>query len=414
MAKLMKIAKHEFITTVTRRSFLLALILVPLLPALLMGGVSLLNRNGNGPDLEGLITGANEQGLPMGVVDQSGLIKEFPEWLTGGALVQIADESNARAQVEAGKLQGYYLILPDYLNTGDLRMVKPSVSLFGGMGQANQLDALIQYNLLGADQALFQSYKVPVSYEYQPINPETADRRDAENIASFFIPYGVTIFFYMMIVTSSTMMLQAITKEKENRVMEVLLSSTSPADIFAGKVIGLGGAALLQMAVWSVAAVLILRLGGGTLNIPAGMQIPWAAVAWGLPFFLLGFALYGSLMAGLGAIAPNLREAGQSTFFITVPLMVTMLAVSQLVEAPRGPVAMALSLIPLTSPVAMPVRISISAVPFWQILLSMVLLAGTAWFVLKGVTRLFHAQYLLTGQKVGIKTFFKALFSPAG
>ena len=155
---------------------------------------------------------------------------------------------------------------------------------------------------------------MPVSYEYQPINPETADRRDAENIASFFIPYGVTIFFYMMIVTSSTMMLQAITKEKENRVMEVLLSSTSPADIFAGKVIGLGGAALLQMAVWSVAAVLILRLGGGTLNIPAGMQIPWAAVAWGLPFFLLGFALYGSLMAGLGAIAPNLREAGQSPF----------------------------------------------------------------------------------------------------
>ena len=109
MAKLMKIAKHEFITTVTRRSFLLALILVPLLPALLMGGVSLLNRNGNGPDLEGLITGANEQGLPMGCgpkrFDQG--IPRMADW---GALVQIADESNARAQVEAGNCR----LLPDF------------------------------------------------------------------------------------------------------------------------------------------------------------------------------------------------------------------------------------------------------------------------------------------------------------
>ncbi len=411
MAKLWKIAQHEFVTTVRRRSFILALVLIPLVPALLLGVVSLINQSGRGADLQSIMAGKSDSHLPMAVVNRSGLIKDYPEWLTNKSLVAIDNEAEARKGVETGQLQGYYLVSADYLQTGKVQLIKPNVSLFEGMDQGEELNSLIEYNLLGTDREAYQNYKKTVNYQFQPINPETADTRDSQNMAAFFVPYGVTMFFYFMTIAASSLMLQAVSKEKENRVIEVLLSSANPTEIFGGKVLGLGAASLLQMLVWSLAGAGLLRLGGTTLQIPSNMQIPWSAILLCVPFFLLGFAVYGSLMAGLGAMAPNLREASQSTFVITIPLIVSLLAVAQLIQTPHGPVSLGLSLFPLTAPVAMPARLSIGQVPLWQIALSLVLLAVTAVLLIKGVSRLFHAQTLLTGQKVNFRTLFKALFA---
>ncbi len=114
-------------------------------------------------------------------------------------------------------------------------------------------------------------------------------------------------------------MLDSVTKEKENRTMEILLSSAEPVDIFGGKILARGLASLLQTVVWLATILLLAKLSNLTLHLPFKLEIPTAVFTWGIPYFLLGFLLYGSLMAGLGAMVPNTREGGQFSLIMNMP-----------------------------------------------------------------------------------------------
>jgi len=163
------------------------------------------------------------------------------------------------------------------------------------------------------------------------------------------------------------------------------------------------------MVVWFGTAVLVMRLNGTTLNIPANLQIPGLAIAMVVPYFVLGFLIYGSLMAGLGALVPNLKEANQSSFVILMPMIFTIMANAQLIENPEGGIALFLSLFPLTSSVGMMTRLTIGNVPPWQLALSLAILLGTVVIIVRGVANLFHAQTLLTGQKFKFGTFVRTI-----
>jgi ABC-2 type transport system permease protein len=189
-----------------------------------------------------------------------------------------------------------------------------------------------------------------------------------------------------------------------------LLSSVKPIQLFTGKILALGLANLLQMVIWFGTAILVLRLGGTTLNIPENLQIPGSVFFLAIPFFLLGYGLYGTLMAGIGAMAPNLREGNQSTFVLTLPLIFTLLSLTYLIEQPHGSLSTFLSLFPFTSPVAMITRLTIGNVPVWQIWLALALLALTVWFLVRGISNLFRAQILLAKNKFSVGLFVKTLF----
>lgn len=410
MRKFWKVARHEFLTTVTRRSFLLALILVPLVPALLLGLFNLLNR-GNENNLMEIFAREVANPLPFGVYDQSGLIKDYPDWLTKGALIEMKDEATAREAVSSGRLQGFYKIDANYLESGRVVLIKPEISMFSGVAQSEGITDLINYNLMGSSQDLYLRYTNPIQFETSPINPETADTRDTSNMANFFVPYAITMFFYFIIIFSSSMMLNSVAKEKENRVMEVLISSTDPLSLFVGKIIGLSSVGLLQVLVWLGSAIGLMRVAGKSFDVLRGIVIPWSSLAWAIPIFLLGYFIYGSLMAGLGAISTNLKEANQSVFIITIPLIFALLSMGQLIQAPNGTISVVLSLVPFTSPIAMMTRLSIGKVPLAQILICIVLLAVMAWLIVNGVAKLFRAQTLLTGQKFKIGSFLKTMFA---
>lgn len=410
MHKLWVVAKHEFITTVTRRSFLLTLILLPLVPMLLLGLFNLINR-GNENNLLKLFTRETTNPLPVGVVDESGLINDYPDWLIKGSMVKMDDAATAREAVSAGRLQGYYVIDADYINNGKVMLVKPEVNLFSGLVQNQTITELINYNLMGSSSDLYLRYTNPIQFELTPINPETADSRDTDNMASFFVPYGVTMFFYSIILSSSIRMFTAIGKEKDNRVMEVLISSTDPLSLFLGKILALSAVGLMQVIVWFGAAIALMRLAGQTFDVLNGIVIPWSSLVLAIPIFLLGYFIYGSLMAGIGAMAPNLKEGNQSTFIITIPLILTIIAIGQLIQAPSSPISVGLSLFPLTSPIAMMTRLAIGKVPALHILISIGLLALTAWLVVNGVAKLFRAQTLLTGQKFQLGNFLKTMLA---
>ncbi|MGV8049169.1 MAG: ABC transporter permease [Anaerolineaceae bacterium] len=409
MNKTWSVFKYELVNTVTRRSFILTLILVPLVPAVIFGVLGLLNESQT-QSLEQALVQETANPLPIGVVDQSGLIRDFPDWIANGKLTPVSGEAVARQKVQDGQLEGFYLIPSDYLESGQITLFKAEVNPLTGFTQTDTIDKLLDYNLLGADQSLYLRYTNPIEFVMQEINPEPADTRDTGNAFAFTLPYGVTLFFYFIIFSSSSMMLNAVGKEKDNRVMELLLSSVKPIQLFTGKILALGLANLLQMVIWFGTAILVLRLGGTTLNIPENLQIPGSVFFLAIPFFLLGYGLYGTLMAGIGAMAPNLREGNQSTFVLTLPLIFTLLSLTYLIEQPHGSLSTFLSLFPFTSPVAMITRLTIGNVPVWQIWLALALLALTVWFLVRGISNLFRAQILLAKNKFSVGLFVKTLF----
>ncbi len=252
----------------------------------------------------------------------------------------------------------------------------------------------------------------------QPLKLETVSlaptpAREQANPLTFFLPYAVTMLFYFIILSSASLLLSSVTKEKQNRVIEMLMVSVTPRQLLTGKIVGLGLVGLLQTVVWIGTGRILLAQSGTTFNLSTAFQLPASFLAWGLIFFILGYAVYASLMAGLGALVPNMREASQATILVIFPLIIPIFLLSILINDSNGMLAVILSLIPFTSPVTMMLRLSAGNVPIWQTLLSAALLAGTAVLIVRAVARMFHAQSLLSGQPFSRKLFVDTLLGRA-
>lgn len=408
MTNLGKVFKFEFLNLITRRSFLLMIVLVPLVPIVLFTLLGLLNDDQT-QTLGQMFTSEVANPLPIGVVDQSGIVTDFPDWLTNGNLVEVADEDTARQRTVANQLEGFFVISSDYLESGKVTYFKPEINMITEIVQQGTLDELINFNLMDSDQDMFLRYTNPVNYTYEYLNPETADTRDQNLVANYVVPYVITMLFYMLILISSSIMINAVGKDKDNKTIEIMLTSVSPMDLFLGKLLGYGAASLLQMLAWGGGVVAFMKLGGQSLAFLQGTSLPNQVMILGIPYFLLGFFLYGSLMAGIGALAPNLREGNSSSFILTMPLIFVLLIINQLISEPNSFFITFLSIFPLTSSVVMMTRLAIGMVPFWQIALSFGVLFATVFLVVRGVSNLFSSQTLLSGDKFNMKTFFRTI-----
>lgn len=248
----------------------------------------------------------------------------------------------------------------------------------------------------------------PINLRYQSINQTPA--RDPQDVTTYIVPYIIALVFFIVIFGSSSLLLNSVTEEKQSRVIEMLMTSLQPVQILTGKVIALGLAGLLQVAVWSAIGYSLLgSLGQSSSFLPSFGELSAGLIGWGLLYFFLGFAVYASLMAGLGALVTHLREASQVTLFLMMPLLAPLMLVSVLVTRPNDALAVVLSLFPLTAPVTMPMRLAIGEVPVWQIALSITLLAGASVLVVRSAAGIFRAQNLLSGQTFKVSLFFRAL-----
>jgi ABC-2 type transport system permease protein len=154
-----------------------------------------------------------------------------------------------------------------------------------------------------------------------------------------------------------------------------------------------------------------MNLGGRTLSLPEGFSLPVSLAVWGLVFFLLGFAIYASLIAGVGALTPKLKEASQALMVVMIPLIIAYMVglLAPLAGDPHGVLPLSLSLFPLTAPVAMMMRLTAGGVPLWQPVLSAVLMAGTAVAIIRMAAAMFHAQNLLSGQSFSLPRYVRAM-----
>ena len=411
MKKTWIILKNELYTVIARRSFILTLILIPLVGFIITLVVSELQPKdaaGTNP-LVNLISNPATVGLE-GYVDASRIIKALPKDLIP-RLKSFSSEADANKAFTAGEISGYYLISVDYLKTGNVVYARADYNPMTGLSQANAIGRAIDFNLVGQDFPLFARLQQPVNLEV--VRTGNEPNRDSGNMLTFFLPYTIALFFYIMIFSSASLMLNSITGEKQNRVLEILMTSVTPTELLSGKIVALGLAGLLQTIVWSSAGVALLQVSGKSLGLPAAFQLPNSIIVWGGVFFLLGYALYGSLMAGLGALVPNLKEASQATTVMIIPMLIPLVFVSALISDSNGTIATVLSLIPLTAPVAMMTRLAAGTVPVWQVMLAIGLLVMMILLVIRAVAGMFRAQNLLSGQVFSLKRFFLALAGKA-
>jgi ABC-2 type transport system permease protein len=409
MKKILLVLKNEVITLISRPSFWLALVGLPLAGALIFAGVGAINKSTSATNTVNQVLSGPQDIRPEGYVDLSGIIRQIPESVPPNTFVAYPDEASARRALAAGEISALYIVPADYIQNGKITYIRPDFNpLASSGGQSNLFTWVVQVNLTGGDILFANLVNGPLKVD--DISLAVVASLDENNPLALWTPYIITIIFYMLIVGSASLLLSNISKEKENRVIEVLLTSVTPRQLLTGKILGLGIVGLGQTLFWFGTSYILLNLSGRTFHLPSDIQLPVSFLVWGLVFFLLGYAAYASLMAGLGALAPNLREASQATFVITLPLMVPLfLSSSVFMQAPNGTIAIVLSLFPLSAPVAMMARLSAGGVAWWQPWLAVFLLVVTIVLVVRAVAGMFRAQALLSGQGFKFKEYFRAL-----
>ena len=412
MRKIIIVLRHELITTITRRSFLFGAIGIPLIAFLIFMGVGALKTTS--PDMLSGLVGSKEKpgGEAEGFVDLSGLVEVIPEDIDPGRLVPYADEAQALEALEAGEISAYYVVSEEYVETGELIYVDPEAGPMSGRGRDWVMRWTLLVNMLGGDAELAGRVWNPMDLQVTVLGLKP--QRDPDGPLAFAVPYVTTMILYMVLLMGSTLLLNSVANEKKNRVMEILMLSITPRQMLTGKILGLGIAGLVQTVVWAGAGFLLLRVGGQTLNLPPGFELPFSILAWGILFFLLGYSVYASLLAGLGALAKDSKEASQKTILVIWPVIIPMFFMSLIIENPHGMLATVLSLIPLTAPVTMMTRLAAGGVPLWQPFLAAGLLLVTAYVVIRAVSGMFRAQTLLSGQPFSAKRFIGAFLGRAG
>jgi ABC-2 type transport system permease protein len=422
MRKIGLILRHEIVTALSRPGYLLFAFGIPLLGMLIFMVVTL-TRGEEPVDDSGMVDQGNNELAVEGFVDHSGIIKIIPEDIPPDILLSFSDEGQALEALEAGDITAYYIIPEEPITSGEFIYVHPNKSPFSSRGQDWLMRWTLMVNMLDGDVELASRVWNPMDLKITNLDPAPeVDRYTEEdcskpgyqcesNALVQMLPFGVVILFFVFTSISSGQLLTNITKEKQNRMMEVLMLSIDPREMLAGKIIGMGLVSLLQVAFWVVTMFIMLKQGGNTLNLPENFSIPATVLFWWLILFLFGYAITASLMGGIGALVPNTKAASQGSWLVLLPLMIGyFFAVTPLGQQdPHGLVSTLLSIFPLTAPVVMVMRVTIGNVPIWQLLLTILLMGGTVILIIRSVARMFRAQTLLSGQPFSTGRYIRAL-----
>jgi len=248
--------------------------------------------------------------------------------------------------------------------------------------------------------------------------------QDSHTEMATMLGFGAALLMYMFIFLYGSMVMRGVIEEKAGRVMELLISTTSPFELMMGKILGIASVGLFQFILWILLGTGISTLIG-TLGLTAS-QVPetpsnpdWMQMLGAMPwesivplflfYFLGGYFLYAALFAAVGSAVDSEGDSQQLVMPISMPIILAFIASQFVMQNPHGSLAFWMSMFPLTSPIVMVVRLPFG-VPFWEIALSMSLLVtafvGSVWLA----GRIFRVGVLMYGQKVSLGLLRKWLF----
>jgi ABC-2 type transport system permease protein len=393
------IAKREYLERIRAKSFLIMTILIPLLMGGLVYGAALANGRSGSRLRIAVVTFDRQFGL-----DLKSELESSKEGTTTVEVVSPPAPETRDAlggKLKSRALDGYLWVTPpltphtragfewvpkakaDILTPARLRQGIRTVLTREGLGNAGlpppEIDSLLK-----------------------PVDLVTKDNGGAfaSVYALFFLMYFVILFYGMNVARS-------IIEEKTSRIFEVLLATIRPEELMAGKVLGVGAVGLTQIGIWVVAGLVVTKIGIFAADI--SLSITPTQVGFFILFFLLGYILYSSVAAALGAMTSSEQELQQLNMFLMLPLIACSVVIFRVVTDSDGVVAKAFSFFPFCTPLIMYVRIAVHQPPVWQIALSIVDLILTILAILWFASRIYRVGILMYGKKPNLPEIIRWL-----
>ena len=417
MKNIILIAKREFFTQVKKKSFIILTLLTPLLIIVFGGVVSLMFQ-------------ANETQMQISVIDKSGLFKDRLKSDQNIRYVFSSEETEKSLikALETTEEMNGVMIIPKK----EIHELENSIEILTNKNLSNEARRNIagniseiikaeKINALGISTAQIEDLNKGVNLHVVNVL-EKEKKQDSFLVGvksglSMFLMYCVFTFIMMYGIR----VMRSVLEEKNNRVVEILISSVKPFELMMGKILGVTGVALVQFGVWVVMIFAsVMTLGSSNVGMVSGVaevQMVLSALSqinYGLIlfvfviYFLLGYLFYSAMYAAIGSAVDNETETQQFTLFAILPMMLGFYGSITIMNNPDGPMSFWLSMIPFTSPIAMLARIPFD-VPIWELVLSIgILLVSTLGMVFIA-SKIYRVGILMYGNKVTLKELWKWL-----
>jgi ABC-2 type transport system permease protein len=390
------VARHEYRRTVGRRAFLLLTLAIPVGFAALIALVV-------------LIESGKQSKLPIGYVDQAGLLDAslYAGLPNADARIQVEafpDEESARAALELEQIQAFFVLpsdYPDTLRTDVYYLEEPP-----GEDAWGDFDDFVRINLVNqlpeaVQQRLLEGTDITVR--------DIASHRVFGDDVNIVLPFIASFFFFVASMMASGYMLQVVADEKENRTMEVMLTSLTPGQLIGGKAVGLLAAALTQLGIYLIAALAGVILARPYVPALQQVTVPWDYLGVVALLFIPSYALIAAIMVALGSAVTELQQGQQVAGLLNLSFVVPLFALVLIFQNPAHPLVVFLSFFPTTSFLTISLRWGLGTVPLWQIGISWLLLVATATATFWAAGRVFRAGMLRYGQPLSLKTSVAAI-----
>jgi ABC-2 type transport system permease protein len=408
MKQTLLVAGQELWVNVRRPGFILMTLLIPAL-----GGIALLLASLFGGDVGGLIESQfTPQVTAIGYVDHSGIVDaSLPQY--AGRYIPYPDEAAGRQALLAKEIDSLMVLPEDYLETGKVTVygIGGGFSTFVAADEGDLRSFLVTNLLEGqVDPAIQERALVPMRLETVTLTEtgEESEESPYSFLGDFILPYVFSILFFITIFTTSGFLLQGVSEEKEGRIIEILLSSISPTQLLAGKILGLGALGLIQVVVWLGAGAALLSAATALFALAGVIKFGLDTILFGVVYFILGYLLFATLMAVAGSMGTTQRESQQIASIFSLAAAIPFMAMSFVFTNPNSTVAVVLSYVPLTSPVMMLMRLGLGDVPPGQIAISLALLVVGIVLSLWAGARIFRASLLMYGKRPNLKDLARA------
>jgi ABC-2 type transport system permease protein len=392
MIKVWRIAAHEYARHVFRWRFLLGLLSLP-------GFVGLIAL------LIVLLVSSERDTRPVGYVDHSGILagaSAADDPMAEVEWVAFDSEEQAAEALEAGRVQAYFVLSAAYPQDRQVDLYsleEPSETALDDFRE------LVRSRLL-ADRPPDIIRRILDGDRLEILSVDGKRRLSQGDWMGFFVPFLIGFAFLIAVFATTGYLMQAVIEEKENRTMEVVLTSVSPAQFMSGKILGIAGIGGTQILVWTgfiLAFLLIGSLGYGWFELPRISAVYLVQVA---AIFIPAFVMTAALMVAIGATVGEAQEAQQFTGLFTFPAFIPYWFSFQLMSNPHGPVAVGLSIFPLTAPASFALRAGFAEIPMWQFLISLGLLIACALGAIWLAGRAFRLGMLRYGQRLTWREIF--------
>ena len=402
MNKTMLILRHEFSRTVTRKGFIIMTLIVPILALLAIGIFQYVSATQKPQAV---------QEVKIGYVDEVG---GFQRDTVQGSITLVhfdAPDAATKALI-AGNIAEYFVIPLDYVSSGVINLY----SLQGQSATPIETTMAAISNFLVSNLLAGKAPPAIVERVTTPLNlvTTTLDKTGAvapeQGGSTNLIPAVFGLLLALAIVFSSSYMLQGLGEEKENRLMEILLSSVSARQLLTGKVLGLSAAGLVQVAVWVVSLPLILNLASATTGGHVSMMlIPANLLVLATVYFILGYLLFAVLAAGVGAISPTVQEGTQLSSIYSVFAIAPIWFLGLIVLYPNSPLSVFFTIFPLTAPILVMARLGLTSIAPWELAISITVMVLSIIVGLLLASKVFRVYLLMYGKRPKLGEIIRSL-----